>query len=63
MDPVQLLDEADEDRKKSRRERGKARLMEFYNYLISRGMAKKNSYRLSYSSQEILQVEWFSIKR
>lgn len=45
MNPVQLLDEIEEDRKKSRRERGKpeARLMEFYNYLISKGMAKKTA--------------------
>ncbi len=36
LNPTQLLDEAEEDRKKSRRERGKpeARLMEFCNYLI-----------------------------
>jgi len=45
LSPTQLLDEAEEDRKKSRRERGKpeARLMEFYNYLINEKKAKKTA--------------------
>ncbi|AGK61399.1 Site-specific recombinase XerD [Archaeoglobus sulfaticallidus PM70-1] len=46
LNPAQLLDEAEEDRKKSRRERGKpeARLMEFYNYLINeKKVAKKTA--------------------
>ena len=46
LNPTQLLDEAEEDRKKSRRERGKpeARLMEFYNYLINeKKVAKKTA--------------------
>jgi len=46
LNPSELLDEAEEDRKKSRRERGKpeARLMEFYNYLINeKKVAKKTA--------------------
>lgn len=37
LNPTQLIDEIEEDRKKSRRERGvpEQRMMEFYNYLIS----------------------------
>jgi integrase/recombinase XerD len=52
MNPVQLLDEAEEDRMKSRRERGKpeARLMEFYNYLISEKKVAKKSATLYFTA-------------
>ncbi|MDK2781999.1 MAG: hypothetical protein PWR13_1027 [Archaeoglobi archaeon] len=45
LSPVQLLDEAEEDRKRSRRERGKpeARLMEFYNWLINKKKTAKKT--------------------
>ncbi len=52
MTPVQLLDEAEEDRKKSRRERGQpeARLMKFYNYLINEKKVAKKTATMYFTS-------------